>query len=60
MTVATYLAEQKRPFQRLPHERTYSAQRLAQTLHVPGREVAKTVLLRVNGGHQYVVAVLPA
>jgi Ala-tRNA(Pro) deacylase len=39
---------------------TYDAQRLAQTLHIPGREVAKTVLLRANGGYRYLVAVLPA
>ena len=32
---------------------------MAQALHVPGREVAKTVLLRSRGG-PYVVAVLPA
>jgi Ala-tRNA(Pro) deacylase len=31
-------------------------------LHIPGRDVAKTVLLRanLNGGRQFVVAVLPA
>jgi Ala-tRNA(Pro) deacylase len=31
-------------------------------LHIPGRDVAKTVLLRANldGGRQFVVAVLPA
>jgi Ala-tRNA(Pro) deacylase len=46
----------------VPHQPTYSAQRLAHELHVPGREVAKTVLLRTgaNGGYQFVVAVLPA
>jgi Ala-tRNA(Pro) deacylase len=29
-------------------------------LHVPGVHVAKTVLLRANGGFRYVVAVIPA
>ena len=33
---------------------------LAATIHVPGREVAKTVLLRADSGYAYVVAVLPA
>ncbi len=45
-------------FQRLPHPRTYTANRMAQALHVKGREVAKTVLLRT--GHGHVLAVLPA
>jgi Ala-tRNA(Pro) deacylase len=45
-------------FQRLPHRRTYTANRMAQALHVKGKEVAKTVLLRTGRGHM--VAVLPA
>jgi Ala-tRNA(Pro) deacylase len=45
-------------FQRLPHRRTYTANRMAQALHVKGREVAKTVLLRTGQGHLLVV--LPA
>ncbi len=45
-------------FQRLPHRRTYTANRMAQALHVKGREVAKTVLVRT--GHGHVLAVLPA
>jgi Ala-tRNA(Pro) deacylase len=45
-------------FQRLPHRRTYTANRMAQALHVKGREVAKTVLLRAGQGH--ILAVLPA
>jgi Ala-tRNA(Pro) deacylase len=46
------------PFERLHHRPTYTASRLAEELHVPGREVAKTVLLRTGQG--YVVTVLPA
>jgi Ala-tRNA(Pro) deacylase len=45
-------------FERLRHRPTYTANRMAQTLHVPGKEVAKAVLLRA--GHGYVLAVLPA
>src|SRR6516225_1596695 len=45
-------------FQRLPHRRTYTANRMAQVLHVKGREVAKTVLVRT--GHGHALAVLPA
>jgi Ala-tRNA(Pro) deacylase len=46
------------PFERLQHRPVYTANRVAQALHVPGREMAKSVLLRT--GHGYVVAVLPA
>jgi Ala-tRNA(Pro) deacylase len=62
MNITAFLDERRCWYERVPHTPTYSAQRLAQTLHVPGREVAKTVLLRANldGGHQFVVAVLPA
>lgn len=60
MNVATFLNEKKCQFERIPHEPTYSAQRLAQELHVPGQNVAKTVLLRVDRGNQFIVAVLPA
>ncbi|HWG47616.1 MAG TPA: YbaK/EbsC family protein [Gemmataceae bacterium] len=45
-------------FQRLPHRRTYTANRMAQALHVKGRQVAKTVLVRIGQGHA--LAVLPA
>ena len=45
-------------FQRLPHRRTYTANGMAQALHVKGRQVAKTVLLRTGQGHM--LAVLPA
>ncbi len=45
-------------FERLHHRPAYTAQRMAQLLHVPGREVAKTVLLRTDAG--YVMSVLPA
>jgi len=62
MNIPAFLEEQKCCFERIPHDPTYSAQRLAGELHVPGCEVAKTVLLRVNvkGEHLFVVAVLPA
>jgi Ala-tRNA(Pro) deacylase len=46
------------PFERLHHRPVYTANRIAQVLHVPGKEMAKTVLLRGDQG--YVLAVLPA
>jgi Ala-tRNA(Pro) deacylase len=60
MNVVSLLNEKKCQFERIPHEPTYGAQRLAQELHVPGHDVAKTVLLRADGGSQFIVAVLPA
>ena len=60
MNVAKFLEQGHYQFKRVEHRPAYSAQRLAHELHVPGREVAKTVLLRANGGYRFVVAVLPA
>ena len=62
MNIPAFLDERQCWYERVPHPPTYSAQRLAQALHVRGREVAKTVLLRANrnGGQHFVVAVLPA
>jgi Ala-tRNA(Pro) deacylase len=60
MIVEDYLKEANVEFDVIPHRETHDAQRMAQTLHVSGRDVAKTVLLRADGGYAYVVAVLPA
>jgi Ala-tRNA(Pro) deacylase len=45
-------------FERLKHPTTFGAQRVARTLHVRPREMAKTVLLRTGEG--YVITVLTA
>ena len=58
MKLDELLADRDVPFERLHHRPAYAAQRVAQALHVPGREVAKAVLLRSDEG--YVLAVLPA
>jgi len=60
MDIVSYLEKQHCSFERVPHQPTYSAQRLAQALHVKGAEVAKTVLLRADDDSKFVVAVLPA
>jgi Ala-tRNA(Pro) deacylase len=60
MNAVEFLEKQNVEFRVLPHAETFSAQRLAASLHVPGNEVAKTVLLRAGSGHRYFVAVLPA
>ena len=58
MRLDDFLTNRQVPFQRLHHPPAYTANRVAQALHVPGREVAKTVLVRTGQG--YVLTVLPA
>jgi len=58
MKIDELLASRRIPFERLPHEPVFTANRVAQTLHVRGNDVAKTVVLRTRRG--YVVAVVPA
>ena len=60
MKISNFLHERGIEFKVLPHEVAYDAQHIAQALHVPGRRVAKTVLLRANHRFGYIVAVLPA
>ena len=58
MGLPDYLAEQQVCFERLLHAPAFSAQQRAKHLSVPGRQVAKCVLLAAPDG--YVLAVLPA
>jgi len=58
MTIQDFLNEQNVAFDTIEHAPTYTAQSLAQAVHTPGQEVAKTVLLKVDDG--YLLAVLPA
>ena len=53
--VTEFLANQGVEFE----TKTFSAQRLAQSIHVSGHEVAKTVLL-LTGAGDHAIAVLPA
>jgi Ala-tRNA(Pro) deacylase len=49
------------PYQHFQHDQTYDAQHLAQSLHVSGRNIAKTVMVRTNiDGFENVVLVVPA
>lgn len=59
MNVAEFLTNKGVAFDEIPHADTYDAQHLAQELHVSGREVAKTVLLRMEQG-DFALVVLPA
>jgi Ala-tRNA(Pro) deacylase len=58
MRIAKLLAEQQVSFEVLPHAPAFTAQKLAKSLHVPGRQVAKCVLLRSST--DFILAVLPA
>ena len=60
MNIPEYLEAKRCQFQRMPHDPAFSSERMAHQLHVPGGEVAKTVLLSADNGYRYVVAVLPA
>lgn len=50
--------KEKIPYRLVPHPTTYSALRLAESIHVPGREVAKVVVVRAK--EEYGMVVLPA
>ncbi len=46
------------PYETLFHTLAYTAQTTAESAHIPGKEMAKTVVLRVDG--RMALAVLPA
>jgi Ala-tRNA(Pro) deacylase len=56
--IIEYLDSHDAPYERLLHRRAITAQELAATVHVPGRRVAKSVMVKANG--QVWIAVLPA
>jgi Ala-tRNA(Pro) deacylase len=58
MRVSAFLSDQGVAFETVPHPPAFTAQRRASYLRVPGRQVAKCVLLTGRGGP--VLAVLPA
>ncbi|TWU12375.1 Proline--tRNA ligase [Symmachiella macrocystis] len=58
MRIDEMLSSRHVHFESLQHRPTFTANRMAQVLHIPGKEVAKSVLLRSGG--DYVLVVLPA
>jgi Ala-tRNA(Pro) deacylase len=58
MRVPEFLATQDVPFETLVHPPAFTAQKRARFLHLPGRQVAKVVLL--HGPEGYLLAVVPA
>src|SRR5262245_60385109 len=58
MDIADFLRGQRVAFEYLPHPPAFSATKRAKYLGLPGRQVAKSVLLRGPDG--FFIAVLPA
>lgn len=57
-TLQDYLAERQIAYEVLPHTRTVTSATTAQAAHLPGRSVAKAVVVEDERG--YVLAVVPA
>ena len=47
--LTTYLDSQQIDYTLINHSLTYTAQETAQSAHIPGREVAKTVVVMIDG-----------
>lgn len=58
-TLQDYLAEHQIAYAVLPHTRTVTSATTAQAAHLPGRSVAKAVVVEDESG-RYALAVLPA
>ena len=58
-TIQDYLAEHQIAYEVLTHTRTSTSATTAQAAHLPGRSVAKAVVVEDESG-RYAVAVLPA
>lgn len=59
MHIGDYLTEQRIDFERLPHPPAFTAQKRAKYLHLPGHQVAKTVLLAGPAGYLLAVVLAP-
>lgn len=53
-----FLDEQGVKYVTLSHSKAYTAQEIAAAAHIPGKEVAKTVIVKLDG--EMAMAVLPA
>lgn len=47
------------PYEIIPHDPAYTTQEVAAAAHIPGRQVAKTVMVRVDGEMAMVVLEAP-
>lgn len=53
-----YLDQNEVEYVTISHSPAYTAQRIAEVAHIPGRELAKTVIVKIDD--RYAMAVLPA
>lgn len=53
-----YLDQEKVRYRTIVHSTAYTAQQIAAIAHVPGKELAKTVMIKIDG--KMAMAVLPA
>ena len=51
--LAQFLDENKVRYVRISHSPAYTAQEIAASAHIPGRELAKTVILKLGGARRY-------
>lgn len=56
--ILAYLNENNVTFTKTQHPKAYTAQRVAATAHIPGKIMAKTIVVKVDG--KMALAVLPA
>jgi Ala-tRNA(Pro) deacylase len=56
--IREYLDSQNVPYEWLPHPQAFTAQEVAHSLHISGKRLAKTVILRADD--RMVMVVLPA
>jgi Ala-tRNA(Pro) deacylase len=54
-TLAKFLDDKKIRYVRISHSPAYTAQEIAASAHIPGREVAKTVVVKIDGKMHLVV-----
>lgn len=59
MNIVQYLTDKQISFEICKHPTTATAAGLAEAMHIGCNDVAKTVLLRLNGGFKYLLAILP-
>lgn len=53
-----YLDKSEAPYKVSTHQEVYTAQEVAATLHVPGKDIVKVVIVKTEG--KFIMAVLPA
>ena len=56
-TISRYLDEHGIKYVTIRHSRAFTAQKIAAAAHIPGKEIAKTVMVRIDG--KMAMAVLP-